>query len=415
LIKYGLEFGQLIRTRSPGHNSAEEVTMVEKLRLGAVAAAVTLAAAAAAQAGTARTATAVSTGAASVGCTGSATIGYMGPTTGPVASIGDELRKWALFAISRWNANAKNKPKIKVVEGDTQFDPAQASTVAQQFASNRSMLTVSGPAASQEVSAVGPIFAKAGFGYVAPSATGAGLTNGKNAGFFRVVPSDAEQAVTTANHMVSKLKVKRVFIVDDQTSYSQPLANAVEKLLKAKNVKTTRTSVRQDQNDYASVISNIGGDTDLVYLAVSVPAKMQLFGEQMIQSGRKIRLFVGDAGYSPDFRIDGSRFSAFAPDIRNLPSDRAIVRAYFKRYGSKAPLTTYGPPSYLATQVVIEAVARACKNGSATRAEVKREIARTKMRTSILAAPISFTKRGDRANAHFVIFEIRNGKPVTIG
>lgn len=353
--------------------------------------------------------------AAAVNCRSSATIGFVGPTTGPVASIGDELRKWALLAVSDWNSKARNKPKIKVVEGDSQFDPAQASTIAQQFASNAAMLAVSGPAASQEVVAVGPIFKKAGFAYVAPSATGAALTNGKNAGFYRVVPSDAEQARTTADYMTKQLKAKHVFVVDDQTSYSQPLADAVQKLLKARGVETNRTSARQDQTDYSSIISGISGDVDLVYLAVSVPAKMQLFGEQLIQSGRKLPLFVGDAGYSPDFRINGSHFSAFAPDIRNLKSDRAIVSRYFKRYGSKAPLTTYGPPSYLATQVVIEAVARACKDGSATRAEVKRQVASTHMKTSILNAPISFTKRGDRANASFVIFEIRNGKPVTIG
>jgi branched-chain amino acid transport system substrate-binding protein len=354
-------------------------------------------------------------GTETVSCARTATIGYMGPTTGPVASIGDELRKWALFAVARWNANRENKPKITVVEGDTQFDPAQASTVAQQFASNGKMLAVSGPAASLEVLAASPVFKKAGFAYVAPSATAAALTNGKNPGFFRVVPSDSQQAITTAGYMVSKLKVKRVFVVDDQTSYSQPLADAVEKLLKARGVKTDRTSVRQDQIDYSSVVSNIANDVDLVYLAISVPAKMQLFGEQMIQSGRTKPLFVGDAGYSPDFKINGSKFSAFAPDVRNLPASRPLVNAYFRRYGKKAPLTTYGPPSFVATEVVIQAVARACKNGSATRAEVKREVAKTKMKTSILGAPISFKKNGERANAKFVIFEIRNGKPVVIG
>lgn len=387
---------------------------MKNLRLVAVATLV--AAAAAALASTAGAApTTAAGGTAGIACGTTATIGYMGPTTGPVASIGDELRKWALLAVAQWNADKKNKPKIKVVEGDSQFDPAQASTVAQQFSSNKAMLVVSGPAASQEVLAVSPIFKKAGFGYVAPSATSAALTNGKNAGFFRVVPSDTQQAITTANYMKTALKAKHVFVVDDQTSYSQPLADAVEKLLKAKGVKTDRTSVKQDQTDYSSVVSGISSSVDLVYLAVSVPAKMQLFGEQMIQSGRKLPLFVGDAGYSEDFHIEGSRFSAFAPDIRNLPADKAIVKAYFKRYGAKAPLTTYGPPSYVGTQVVIQALARACKNGTATRAEVKAEIGKTKMKTSILGAPIAFTKSGERANAKFVIFQIKNGKPVTIG
>lgn len=395
----------------------EEGSIVIDLRIGTLVAVVVMALAMAVYGvqATVASASGAVAGATAVNCKKTATIGYMGPTTGPVASIGDELRKWALLAVSDWNSKARNKPKIKMIEGDTQFDPAQASTIAQQFASNTAMLAVSGPSASQGVLAAAPIFKKAGFGYVAPSATAANLTNGKNPGFFRVVPSDSEQARTTLKFMTSNLKAKHVFIVDDQTSYSQPLADAVQKLLKAKGVEVDRTSVRQDQTDYSSVVSGISDDVDLVYLVLSAPAKMQLFGEQMIQSGRKIPLYVSDTGYSPDFRINGSHFSTFAPDIRNLPSDRAIVRRYFARYGRKAPLTTYGPPSYLATQVVIEAVARACKDSSATRAETKREIAKTRLKTSILNAPVSFTRRGDRANASFVIFEIRNGKPVTIG
>lgn len=388
---------------------------MKRLRLLAFAVPVSVAVAVASSVGAATSRTSEAQTGAAVSCGKTATIGYMGPTTGPAAAIGEELRNWALLAVSQWNAAARNEPKIKVVEGDTQFDPSQASTIAQQFSSNGQMLAVSGPAASQSVLAVGPIFKKAGFGYVSASATSENLTNGKNPGFFRVVPSDGQQAVTTVTYMVKNLHAKHVFIVDDQTSYSQPLADGIQKLLKAKGVGTTRTSAAQNQTDYSSIIANIPSNTDLVDLVISLPAKMQLFGEQMIQAGRNIPLYVGDTGYSPDFHINGSHFSSFAPDIRNLPSDKAIVATYFKRYGKKAPLTTYGPPSYLATQVVVQAVARACKDGSATRAEVKRAIAATKMKTSILNAPVSFTKNGERRNARFTIFVIKNGKDVTIG
>ena len=46
----------------------------------------------------------------------------------------DQLH-WAQFFIAQWN-KAGNKPKLKLVQGDTQLDPAKASTVAQSFASN---------------------------------------------------------------------------------------------------------------------------------------------------------------------------------------------------------------------------------------------------------------------------------------
>ena len=130
------------------------------LRLTVPAVAVLAAALAAATA----TAGPSAVGAASVSCGTSATIGYIGPTTGPVASIGAELREWPLFYVSQWNAT--HKLQIKVVEGDDQFDPSQASTIAQQFASNSDILAVIGPGSSTEVFAAAPLFKRAGLAYL---------------------------------------------------------------------------------------------------------------------------------------------------------------------------------------------------------------------------------------------------------
>ena len=47
--------------------------------------------------------------------------------------------------------NLANKTRIKLIQGDTQLQPAQATTVTQQFISNSSIVAVVGPAGSQEV------------------------------------------------------------------------------------------------------------------------------------------------------------------------------------------------------------------------------------------------------------------------
>ena len=112
------------------------------------------------------TAKAPSATAAGINCASSAGVAYFGPTTGPVASIGAELRDFSLLYAQQWN-DAHKKPTMKITEGDTKFDPAVTSTVSQKFASDSSILGVIGPGASQEVLAAGPIFKKAGLGYVA--------------------------------------------------------------------------------------------------------------------------------------------------------------------------------------------------------------------------------------------------------
>ncbi len=89
-----------------------------------------------------------------------ASIGIEAPITGPVAVLGQEQLHFAELALAQ--DNKANKTKITLVQGDTQLDPSQATTVTQQFVSNSKIVAVAGPAGSQEVEAVGPLFARAG-------------------------------------------------------------------------------------------------------------------------------------------------------------------------------------------------------------------------------------------------------------
>ena len=170
-------------------------------------------------------------------CGKTRTIGLAAPFTGPAADIGNQQVRWAKYYVKRWNAQKANKNKqIKVVPGDTQLgvDTAFAVKVAKSFASNSKLLGVVGPAGSQEVVASTSAYKGGKLGFVSGSATRTTLTDGHTDGnrrgyFFRTVPSDAAQAPAVANWMTKKLKWKRVYIIDDQETYSQGLADGVRK------------------------------------------------------------------------------------------------------------------------------------------------------------------------------------------
>jgi branched-chain amino acid transport system substrate-binding protein len=358
------------------------------------------------------TATAPSATSAGVSCGKSATVAYFGPTTGPVASIGAELRGFSLLYAQQWNAAGK-KPTMNIVEGDTKFDPAVTSTVAQRFASDSSILGVIGPGASQEVLAAGPIMKKAGLAFVAASATKESLTNGSLPTFLRIAAPDSVQAKSTATFMISRLHVKSVLAVDDQSAYGKPLADQVAKLLKAKGVKVSRQSVTQKTSDFSSVITSMPGGVDLVYLALQIPQKMQLFGTQLKEQGKNVKVFLSDAGGS-GVNLTGAYFSTFGPDITHYAPARNVLKAYYAKYGAKAPVTAFGPLAYVSGQVVVDAIARACKNGTATRAEVLQQLHKTHLKTSVFGDPISFNSHGDRIGAHFFQFQITKKGPVPV-
>jgi branched-chain amino acid transport system substrate-binding protein len=330
----------------------------------------------------------------------------MGPFTGDAAALGQEQLNWAKFAVERFNAD--NKTSYALVEGDTQLDPAQASTVAQQFLSNDAIVGVVGPAGSQEVEAVGPVFTRANLGFVSGSATRTALTDGSRPTFFRVVSRDDVQGPQDARYMTDSLNAKKVMIIDDQTSYSTGLADAAEQTLKDAGVATTRESVNQKQSDFSALVSKVATDTDVVFLPWQLAAKAQVFSQQLSEQGRKAVVFGSDGLYSPsDFKAEGSYVSAFAPDIRAIPADADLVSAFSAKYGE---FGTFGPPTYAATQVVLTAMNGACKAGNLDRKSVVDKLKTTNIPNSILGGTLKFNSSGDVDGGQFYIFKIQGGK-----
>jgi branched-chain amino acid transport system substrate-binding protein len=334
-------------------------------------------------------------------------IGFMGPITGDAAFIGKEQLGFSKYAIRK-----HARGKIKLVEGDTQLDPAQASTVGTKFHANLDILAVVGPAGSQEVLAVAPIFKKAQrLPFISGSATRTSLTAGSIPNFFRVVPNDSVQAPTTAKFIRLVLKAKDVFIVDDQTAYSKPLANGVQSNLRAGGVKVTRNSVNQKVTDFSSLVSKISSDIDVVYLPWQIAANAQIFGQQMKEQGKKAVIVGSDGVDSGDFHIAGSYISAFAPDIRGIKGNGPFIKGYGAKF-----VSNFGPPIYVATQAAIAAITKACADGDATRAEVQRNLKATFIPKSILGGNFQFTARGDVKGAKFYIFKLgAGGKKTLVG
>jgi branched-chain amino acid transport system substrate-binding protein len=384
-------------------------------RLGLVATACVLVSLAIVAAAVARPA--ASAGATAASCSKGVSIGMLAPITGPAASIGGDQLHWAQFYFTQWN-KVKGHVKIKLVQGDTQLDPSKASTVAQSFASNSSIMGVIGPAGSDEVQAVGPILRKAGLAFSSGSATRVSLTSGSQKGFFfRDVPNDGVQGPTAANYMSTKLGVKSgdsVMVVDDQESYSTGLADIVGQSLAGKGVKVDRESISQKDTDFSSLIAKVTSSTKVVFLPFQLASQAQLFAQQLKAQGKSAVAFGSDGTFdSSKFNVDGSYISFFAPDVTTIPADASVVAAFHKQFpGATSP---FGAPNYVLAQMYANAITKACKNKTITRAELRADFAKVKLKSTILGTPISFTANGDLAGAEFHIFKITGGKYVTVG
>jgi branched-chain amino acid transport system substrate-binding protein len=302
----------------------------------------------------------------------------------------------------------------QLVEVDTQLDAAKAVTGAQSIVSNPDIVGVVGPAGSQEVEAVSPIFMPQNIAFISPSATRPSLTESGVKDFFRVVPRDDVQGPTDAAFMVNVLKAKNVYLIDDQTSYSSGLADEAEKALKSMNVTTERDSITQKDTDFSALVTRLkGASPDVVSVPFQLANQAAQIGKQMQEQGVKATLFGADGDFAPDDFIknaagatDGAYVSFFAPDIHGVDSAKDVVAAYEKQFGS---FGSFGGPAYAATMVLLEAVQRAAEAGAPTRASVLAEVAKTNDASSVLGIPIKFDAKGDIVGASFFIFQVKNG------
>src|SRR5215472_7105363 len=184
-----------------------------------------------------------------------ASVGFEGPITGPAAPVGGDQLHFAQLAVLR--DNLANKTKITLVQGDSQLNPAQATTVSQQFISNNSIVAVVGPAGSQEVKAVGPAMGRAGLAFISGSATNPTLTTGSNPTFFRVVSKDSVQGPQDAHYIINNLHPKALMIVDDQEVYSTGLVAAMTPIFTAAGIKVDHESVSQKITDFSSLVAKV--------------------------------------------------------------------------------------------------------------------------------------------------------------
>ena len=355
-------------------------------------------------------------GAALVKCGKTRSIGLMAPFTGPAASIGINQVHWAQYYQRTYNAT--HRTKIKFVNEDTMLGAANGTAEsvkgAQALGSNRSVLGVVGPAGSNEVKATTGALKGAGLGFVSGSATNTQITlDGTRTGyFFRTVPPDSSQSLSVSAYIANKLKAKRVYIVDDQEAYSIGLADEVQSQLKAKGITVGRDGVSQQQSDFSAIINKIPRDTEVVYLPWQLPPKGQAFGQQMKGLGRASTKLMGSDGlFDPLFSGLGSNvYDSFFPIN---PTDKR-VKAFRKLHGATE---LFGAPSYVATQVVSGAIDRACANGTASRAEVRAQLRKTKIskKVSLLGLPVAFDRHGDMVKKPFGIYHSVNGVFVRVG
>jgi branched-chain amino acid transport system substrate-binding protein len=360
-------------------------------------------------------------------------LGYGGPLSGPASFLGDDQLNWQKLFIKSWNAGKaipgvpKKLHRVKLTipnDGlaDGQLQSGPSATAARAVVADKKILGFVGFAGSNENLGGGPVFDHKKLAYVSGSATADNLTSTLKY-FFRVVPNNSQQARAGVSYVVKKLGLKKgdkVMIVDDGEAYGIGIADAAQKLFKAKGMTVDREQVAESTStttaDFHTVAQKaVTLGAKLVYAPTQTATDSQTFVQLLHADGYHGGFMATDGSVSPSqFTYSGAFISFFGPSITKV--SKSYRNAYKKRYGAKSADDPFGAPSFVAAEMLGVAISKACAathNKSVSRASVAKALKKVKLSTSILGYSMAFSNKKDHyhgPNAGVTVFQIqKNG------
>ena len=158
-------------------------------------------------------------------------------------------------------------------------------------------------------------------------------------------------------------------------------------------------------------MTKVPSNADVVFFPTQKPGDAQTFAQQLLEQGKKAKVFGGDGSNDPtQFKVPGSYVSNFAAPINLFPYNKSIIAGWMKANPGK-PLGSFGPPTYGAIQIILQAVKLTCAqhHGVIQRRDVFRNMKKVKIKNFILGGNFAFsTKTNDPLNAKFYIFQIQS-------
>ncbi len=337
-------------------------------------------------------------------------IAVVGPMTGDQSKQGTDLKNGVELAVAEWNAKGGLLgKKVELLVGDDQHDPKQAVSIANKFA-NSGVVGVVGHWNSSASIPASEVYHRANIPMITPASTNPQVTDRGYANVFRVCGRDDQQGRVAAEFVVTQLKVKRVAVLHDKTTYGQGLADEFKKSLAAiggDRVEVVYYSgITQGDKDFRGVLTTVASKKPDVYFFGGIYPEGGLLVKQAKEVGLKAPMVSGDGVIDPVFvqiagaAADGT-YLTFSPDTTKLPAAQEVLKNYRARYGEPGPYSFY---AYDAAQILL----RALQSAGTTDGFGVSQALHT-MSYDGITGRIQFDSKGDLLTTQYVVWITKNG------
>ena len=270
------------------------------------------------------------------------------------------------------NAEEDFPAEITLEQGDTQGDPEQAPPVVDTVLGDENAVGVIGPGFSGESEAAGDSYEEAGIPFITQSATNPGLGDKGWQYWWRSIANDDDQGTPAGQYLVQILEAENVYVLHDNSTYGQGLAEVVAETVEGEGAKVAATEGIDATEDYSATISDIeASGADALYYG-GYDAQTGLIVAQARDAGLDIPVVSGDGSVSSTLldlggdAVENVHLSCPC----NLEGSTEFLAKYEAEYGETG-VPIYAAEGYDVASLFGEAIRSAVEGGATTPEEIR--------------------------------------------
>ncbi len=338
-------------------------------------------------------------------------IGLAGVRTGGDGQIGISMMNGSQVAIDEWNAKGGVLGKqIEPVVIDDGGSGQQAVSAAQSLIDD-GVVAVIGHFNSSCTLPASRLYNQANILEISPGSTNPQYTEQGFPLAFRICGRDDQQGSVIANYLRDQLKLDKIAILDDKTTYGEGIAKIVQAAFEAKGGQVVGGVQGVDANDF-DFRANIS-------VAQGAGAQALMWGG-MYKGGGPLCVQMREAGLNAPFISDDgcmdqkfvdtvganaqNVFVSFGKDYTSSPAAQAFIAAYKKAFAGQ-DVGSYSIYGYDAAEVLFTAMTKAGTTDPAKVAAVMKS-----QPFDTIQGQIEFDAKGDLKAADYVIWTVKDGK-----
>jgi len=338
------------------------------------------------------------------GGTGPIKIGFIGPITGDVASLGvDDLNGVRLKVDEINAAGGVHGRSIELIIEDARCNGTDSASAAQKLVSVDKVVAIVGGLCSGETLAAAPIAESAAVVLLSPTSSSPDVTAAGDF-TFRNYPSDALKTKAMVKYFKDN-KISNVAIIAENTDFAIGFRDSLRKDL-GKDFVFNET-VEPGTKDFRTLMTRLKKTNFDVFVADGQsPPTIALMIEQMREQGLMQLAITHDAGQTEEtIALGGDSVEGFrAINVASLSPESEFGKKFIAKNGPAQAGLVYAGYAYDAMGALAQAIGEVGTDGAAIRDYLYQIPSYTGT-----VGTFSFDENGDVVGINYKLMEVKDG------